>query len=89
MARTVADMLVGTRGDCGWFTTTLGPADPDHPYHIHFDILRHGAFASSTPLLWLLSHLMQFWPAPVCDGMLGLQLQRVCQPQETLPPREV
>jgi hypothetical protein len=31
------------RAGCGWFTTILGPGDPDHAEHFHFDILRHGA----------------------------------------------
>jgi hypothetical protein len=31
------------RAGCGWFTTTLGPGDPDHADHFHFDILHHGA----------------------------------------------
>jgi hypothetical protein len=31
------------RAGCGWFTTILGPGDPDHADHFHFDILRHGA----------------------------------------------
>ena len=31
------------RAGCGWFTTILGPGDPDHANHFHFDILRHGA----------------------------------------------
>jgi len=31
------------RPGCGWFTTILGPGDPDHADHFHFDILRHGA----------------------------------------------
>jgi superfamily II DNA/RNA helicase len=31
------------RAGCGWFTTILGPDDPDHADHFHFDILRHGA----------------------------------------------
>jgi hypothetical protein len=31
------------RAGCGWFTTILGPGEPDHADHFHFDILRHGA----------------------------------------------
>lgn len=31
------------RAGCGWFTTILGPGDPDHAEHFHFDTLRHGA----------------------------------------------
>jgi hypothetical protein len=31
------------RAGCGWFTTILGPGDPDHADHFHFDILRHGS----------------------------------------------
>jgi hypothetical protein len=31
------------RAGCGWFTTILGPGDPDHADHFHFDILRHSA----------------------------------------------
>jgi hypothetical protein len=31
------------RAGCGWFTTILGPGDPDHADHFHFDVLRHGA----------------------------------------------
>jgi hypothetical protein len=31
------------RAGCGWFTTILGPGEPNHADHFHFDILRHGA----------------------------------------------
>jgi hypothetical protein len=31
------------RAGCGWFTTILGPGDPDHSEHFHFDTLPHGA----------------------------------------------
>ena len=31
------------RAGCGWFTTILGPGDPDHAEHFHFDVKQHGA----------------------------------------------
>jgi hypothetical protein len=31
------------RAGCGWFTTILGPGDPDHADHFHIDILRQRA----------------------------------------------
>jgi len=42
-AQSAAFMQTIRRAGCGWFTTILGPGDPDHAEHFHFDIKQHGA----------------------------------------------
>ena len=42
-AQDAAFMQTIRRAGCGWFTTILGPGDPDHAEHFHFDIKQHGA----------------------------------------------
>ena len=42
-AQDAAFMQTIRRASCGWFTTILGPGDPDHAEHFHFDIKQHGA----------------------------------------------
>ena len=41
--REAAFMQTIRRAGCGWFTTILGPGDPDHAEHFHFDIKQHGS----------------------------------------------
>jgi len=42
-AQDSAFMQTIRRAGCGWFTTILGPGDPDHAEHFHFDVKQHGA----------------------------------------------